>query len=284
MPFVERPGGARIRYEVTGQGYPLLCFAPGGVSSQVEFWDRSVIKPHVDFSDEFMVIRMDQRNAGQSFAPLEPVSYELAAADQVAILDDLGIERAHVMGGCIGVAYCLRIIHDAPGRISAAVCQDPVGLDETNNVETFWAMFRPTMKLARESGIDAVIASAQENPLFVMNNSGGPFAPRIAAEASFREEVRALGAEGYVDLVEAFARGMWPDNPPYFSVDASWVPTCPAPLLVLPGSDPFHPTGVAHRICREAPNAACLDVDCRSDEKLERTKDAIRAFLRDNAP
>ena len=118
MPFVERPGGARIRYEVTGQGYPLLCFAPGGVSSQVEFWDRSVIKPHVDFSDEFMVIRMDQRNAGQSFAPLEPVSYELAAADQVAILDDLGIERAHVMGGCIGVAYVLRFIHDAPGRVA----------------------------------------------------------------------------------------------------------------------------------------------------------------------
>jgi hypothetical protein len=67
------------------------------------------------------------------------------------------------------------------------------------------------------------------------------------------------------------------------SVPESWVPTCPAPLLVLPGSDPFHPTSVAQRLCELAPDARCLDVDCRSEAKIEGTIEEIRTFLREQA-
>ena len=130
MPTISRPDGAAIYYEVHGEGFPLLLFAPGGVNSQVEFWQRSAINPIKEFSNEFMVIGMDQRNAGRSHAPLSPVSYELTVADQMAVLDDAGVEKALVMGGCIGVAYALRIAKEAPERIVAAVCQDPVGLDQ----------------------------------------------------------------------------------------------------------------------------------------------------------
>ncbi|MGI8927561.1 MAG: hypothetical protein ACR2HN_13080 [Tepidiformaceae bacterium] len=63
-----------------------------------------------------------------------------------------------------------------------------------------------------------------------------------------------------------------------------WMARCPAPLLVLPGSDPFHPTGIAHRICREAPRSRCLDVDCRSDEKRSATIETIRAWLKEQTP
>ncbi|MDZ7728761.1 MAG: hypothetical protein U5Q44_11505 [Dehalococcoidia bacterium] len=75
MPFVERPDGARIRYETYGSGYPVLCFAPGGVNSEVDFWERSAINPIRDFSGEFHVIAMDQRNVGQSTGNLEPFSW-----------------------------------------------------------------------------------------------------------------------------------------------------------------------------------------------------------------
>ncbi|MGI8855184.1 MAG: alpha/beta fold hydrolase [Thermomicrobiales bacterium] len=65
MPHVNRPDGARIYYEVHGQGTPLLLFAPGGISSQISFWASSALNPF-DFADEFMVIGMDQRNAEHS--------------------------------------------------------------------------------------------------------------------------------------------------------------------------------------------------------------------------
>lgn len=283
MPEVRRPDGAVISYKVTGSGYPLLLIAPGGVNSQMEFWKRSVVNPVEVFADEFMVIAMDQRQAGRSRTPLLPFSYKVCNGDQLAVLDDLGIERAHAMGGCIGCAHVFSLIDLAPGRITAAVCQDPVGLDESNSLQTFYRMFHPAMRLARAEGIEAVIRSAQENPLFVMNNEAGPFAAQVAADPATRDDLIEMGRERYVQLLVDFRDGMWPDNPPYFSVNADWMASCPAPLLILPGRDEFHPAGVSARICREAPDVRCLAPTCRDGDELAGTLDTIRQFLRDHA-
>lgn len=284
MPTISRPDGASIRYETYGSGYPLLLIAPGGVSSQVEFWQRSTINPIERFASSFQVIAMDQRHAGQSLAPMRPFSYDTCSADQLAVLDDLGIQRAHVMGGCIGCAHIWRLLDNANGRISAAVCQDPVGLDESNTVDTFYAMFHETMRLARAEGIEAVVKAAQENPLFVMNNGAGPFAPLLNASAEARQELVDMGRERYIQLIVEFRDGIWPKNEPYFTVSEDWMRACPTPLLVLPGRDAFHPTGVSHKICREAPNARCLPVDCREPANLEATVEAVRQFLVDHTP
>ena len=283
MPTVTRPDGAVIRYETWGDGFPLLLIAPGGVSSQIDFWRRSAINPIEEFASDFLVIGMDQRHAGESWQAPPEFSYELAVGDQLAVLDAVGAERAHVWGGCIGVAHLLRLAHDAPARVAAGVGQDPVGLDATNSLATFMAMFEPTIALARAEGTAAVVASAEADPLFVANNAGGPLAPRLGRDAAFRAQIRGMPAEEYVALVERLADGYWPDAPPYFTVREQWVPGCPAPLLILPGSDPFHPTSIAERICAEAPDARCLDVDCRSEAKLPATIEAIRAFLLEHA-
>lgn len=284
MPALERPDGATIRFEVFGDGYPLLLIAPGGVSSQVEIWQRSLIDPIAAFSGDFRVIAMDQRHAGRSLAPMRPFSYDLCIGDQLAVLDHLSLQRAHVIGGCIGCAHIWRLIATAPERISAAVCQDPVGLDETNELGTFYRMFDETMRLARAEGIEAVIDAAVENPLFVANNGAGPFAPLLAADRAARDELRAMGRERYVTMVVEFRDGIWPPAPPYFTVSAEWMRSCPTPLLVLPGRDPFHPTGIAQRICREAPAARCLPVDCRGPAHLAETVETIREFLREHVP
>ena len=282
MPYVERPDGARISYEVRGSGFPLLLFAPGGINSQVSFWPRSTINPF-DFADEFMVIGMDQRNAEHSPGPLKAPTWAEHAADQRAVLDALGIERTMLYGGCIGVAFLLRFIQEAPDRVAAAVGQDPVGFaDGVNSRETFFAMFKPTIELARSGGMAAVVESAVANPLFVANNAGGPFAARIAADVSFRAEVLALPAADYERMMVDYDASLWAAHLPFASVDEAFVRQCPAPLLILPGNDPFHPTAISQRICREAPNATCLDVDCRSAAKLEATKQRVREFLREH--
>ena len=151
MPELVRPDGAVIHYEVFGSGHPLLLLAPGGVSSEIAAWEKSAINPVDVFSDAFQVIAMDQRHAGKSRAPLVPFSYEQVMGDQLAVLDDLGIARAHVMGGCIGVSYALMLMDEAPARVSAAVLQDPVGLDDTNSMDTFYSMFADTIRVARIS-------------------------------------------------------------------------------------------------------------------------------------
>ena len=283
MPHVERPDGARIYYEVHGSGFPLLLFAPGGINSQVSFWSRSIINP-LEFADEFMVIGMDQRNAEHSPAPLKAPTWEETAADQRAVLEAEGVKRTLLYGGCIGVAYVLRFISEAPHMVAAAGGQDPVGFAEgVNTRATFFAMMEPTIELARKSGVRAVVDSAVSNPVFVMNNSGGPFAARIAADEPFRKEVLALSTDDYVRLITEYDNGLWARHIPFCSVEESFVARCPAPLFIIPGNDPFHPTAVSQRICREAPAATCLDVDCRSPEKLEDTKRRLREFFREHA-
>lgn len=284
MPELIRPDGAVIHYEVFGAGFPLLVLAPGGVNSQIDFWQRSAINPIQEFADEFMVIGMDQRHAGRSRAPLTPFSYEQTMGDQLAVLDALGVASAFVMGGCIGCAYALRLMDEAPARVAGAVLQDPVGLDATNNMDTFYEMFRDTIRVTRAAGLQGVVDAAVEQPLFVLNNAGGPWAQQLHDDAEFRQTLLGVRREGYIALIVDFRDGIWPWNPPYFSVNEVAVKRMQSPMLVLPGSDPFHPTGIGHKICADAPNAHCLDVDARSEAKLPATIAAIREFLRANTP
>ncbi len=284
MPAIARPDGATIHYEVLGQGFPLLLIAPGGVSSEIAFWERSAINPLKEFARDFMVIGMDQRHAGGSHAPAVPFSYDLTAGDQLAVLDAVGARQAHVMGGCIGCAHAWRLIHDAPERITAAVCQDPVGLDATNTPGTFYRSFDETVRLARAEGMAAVVRAALESPIFTLNNAAGPFAARLHADPAFRDELQSMTVERYAALIVRFRDGVWPAYPPFFTVSREWMAQCPAPQLVLPGSDAFHPTGIARLICQTAPHATCLDVDCRAPAKLAATIETIRRFLLEHVP
>ncbi|MHB8574721.1 MAG: alpha/beta fold hydrolase [Dehalococcoidia bacterium] len=284
MPTISRPDGATIHYEIFGQGYPLLLVAPGGVSSQITFWERSAVNPITEFAGDFMVIGMDQRHAGGSFAPAAPFSYAQTVGDQLAVLDVAGAQQAHVMGGCIGCAHAWRLAREAPERISAIVAQDPVGIDATNTPGTFFRMFDDTVRLARAEGMAAVVNAAQENPVFTLNNAAGPFAARLHADAAFREALTAMTVERYAALIVRFRDGVWPANPPFFTVSREWMAECPVPQLVLPGSDPFHPTGIARLICEIAPRATCLDIDCRAPEKLPATIETIRTFLLEHMP
>ncbi len=284
MPTITRPDGAVIHYEVSGSGYPLLLIAPGGVSSEIAFWERSPFNPIKELSDEFMVIGMDQRHAGQSFAPATAWSWAEAAADQLAVLDAAGVPAAHVMGGCIGCAHAWNLIATTPERVTSAVCQNPVGLDATNSPATFYAMFNETMRLARAEGMGAIAESAVKNPLFVANNGAGPFAPHIAADAAFREQMGQMQRESYIALIVRFRDAIWPDNPPFFTVSEEWMRACPRPLLVLPGADPFHPTGIARLISEIAPNASYVEGPWNQPEQRPDTVATVRAFLRSHTP
>src|ERR1700726_4684905 len=95
MPTYERTGTS-LYYEEFGSGYPILLFAPGGMRSSIEFWHKSPFDPTVALGKDFRVMAMDQRNAGQSRAPVTAADgWDTYAADHVALLDHLGIKSCH---------------------------------------------------------------------------------------------------------------------------------------------------------------------------------------------
>ena len=90
-------------------------------------------RPWNDWTEElesrYRVIAMDQRNAGQSRGTIAPDhGWHTYAADHLALMEHLGFERFHTLGGCIGSSYCLKLCEIAPERITAAVLQNPIGL------------------------------------------------------------------------------------------------------------------------------------------------------------
>ena len=129
-----------LYYEVYGEGYPIVLFAPGGMRSSIDFWSNSEWNPITALSSNFKVIAMDQRNAGRSIAPITASdSWKVYTEDHIALLDHLGINSCHLLGGCIGGPYCLGIIKSDPKRVGAAVLQQSIG--EDNNKDAFYGLF-----------------------------------------------------------------------------------------------------------------------------------------------
>ena len=140
MPTLRR-GDTTIEYELHGSGYPLLLLAPGGMRSATAVWARAPYHPIREFAGQYRVIAMDQRNAGGSRAPISAADgWHSYASDQLALLDELKIERCHLLGGCIGGAFALSLIARAPERVSSAVLQQPIGYSGSNR-QVFYELF-----------------------------------------------------------------------------------------------------------------------------------------------
>jgi pimeloyl-ACP methyl ester carboxylesterase len=134
VPYVVR-GKTRIWYEEQGSGFPMLTLAPGGMASTVAAWGHAALNPLAAYAGQYRMIAMDQRNAGRSAGPLETADpWGAYAADQLAVMDHLGIGRFLVFGCCIGGPFILKLLELAPERIVAAVLEQPAGVTDDNRV------------------------------------------------------------------------------------------------------------------------------------------------------
>jgi pimeloyl-ACP methyl ester carboxylesterase len=133
-------GTRSIHFDDEGEGYPVLLIAPGGMRSANERWLNMPWNPRTALSGGHRVIGMDQRNAGRSTAPISADDgWDTYTADQLALLNHLGIDRCHVVGMCIGGPYIMNLLTTAPERFSAAVLLQPVGISD--NRDALYEMF-----------------------------------------------------------------------------------------------------------------------------------------------
>ncbi|MBI2766102.1 MAG: alpha/beta fold hydrolase [Chloroflexi bacterium] len=124
MPYAA-PGDVRIYYEEAGAGEPLLLVM--GQGSDHHGWDGVRDR----FAANYRIIVFDHRGTGASDKPREPeYSISLFARDAVAVLDALGIERAHAYGISMGGRICQRLGIDHGDRIASLVlgCTTPGNL------------------------------------------------------------------------------------------------------------------------------------------------------------
>ncbi|MEQ3553638.1 alpha/beta hydrolase [Pseudonocardia nematodicida] len=119
----EASDGVRIAHQHAGQGPPLVLLA--GQANNHHWWDDV----RADFEATHTTITLDYRGTGRSDSPREGYSTEIFARDVVAVLDDLGVDRADVYGTSMGgrVAQCLAAHHPDRVRGLALGCTSPGG-------------------------------------------------------------------------------------------------------------------------------------------------------------
>ncbi len=116
MPYSIAPDGVHIYFEFEGSGEPLLLIA--GQSNDHYLWNLV----RGDFAKHYQVIVYDQRGTGLSDKPEQPpYSTRGFARDAIAVLDHLGIQRAHVYGVSMGGAIGQWLGIDHAGRLGALV-------------------------------------------------------------------------------------------------------------------------------------------------------------------
>ena len=114
MPFVNLPTGIEMYYEIEGSGDPLLLIM--GTSADHTTWAAQVEA----YRDHYTVITYDNRGTGQSTHPEDVSDYSMRilADDAAALLDWIGVERAHVSGLSLGSATAQELAVNHPAKVA----------------------------------------------------------------------------------------------------------------------------------------------------------------------
>ena len=226
VPHATAADGTRIAYQVRGEGQPLVLLA--GQSNNHHWWDPI----RADFEAAYRTITLDWRGTGDSDKPDEVYSTPGFADDVVAVLDHLGLDRAHVYGTSMGgrVAQWIAINH--PSRVRALVlgCTSPGaahGYERSNEIRR---------ALADPARTGAVLLDLMYTPAWRAANPG-PYP--VLGDKSMPSYAKAR------HLVASNKHDAW-----------DGLPGITAPTLILHGTDDiFSPVANAQLLADRIPHA-----------------------------
>ncbi|MFL5961967.1 MAG: alpha/beta fold hydrolase [Gaiellaceae bacterium] len=112
-----------IKWEERGDGEPLLLIQ--GLGYGRWSWDRVVPA----LAERYRVVSFDNRGIGDSDKPQGLYTARLMAEDALQVLDEAGIDRAHVLGASLGGMIAQEVAAKTPGRVDKLVlcCTTPGG-------------------------------------------------------------------------------------------------------------------------------------------------------------
>jgi pimeloyl-ACP methyl ester carboxylesterase len=253
--------GIATRYEVVGSGPPLLMFSPGGFDATLEKWRTlgiyAKVKPLDHLAREYSCVTFDRRECGQSGGRVESIHWKDYVAQGRALLDHLGIERAHLMGGCMGCAPVVGFAAADPARVLSMILWWPVGGARYRIKGQ--QRFSEHLAFVRERGLTEVVALVRrDGKPFGADPRGGPWASVIKREPEFAAAYAALDAQQYERTVVGMARALL-DRDTAPGAEAEDLLRLEIPALVVPGRDESHATSAARYLEECLPRADYWD-------------------------
>ena len=144
MPVIDCHGET-FNVAIDGPAHAPALLMSNSLSCDLSMWDQQA----QDFAGQFRVIRYDGRGQGGSLAPPGPYSIERLGRDALAVLDALGVERAHFCGLSMGGMVGMWLLTHAPQRIGRAVLANTAAYMGPRS------LWDDRIALARDGGMEA---------------------------------------------------------------------------------------------------------------------------------
>lgn len=271
--------GIATRYEVLGEGPPLLMYSPGGFDATAEKWRTQGIYAEIKFLDHlpkhYTCITFDRRETGQSGGRVERITWRDYANQGRALLDHLAIKRAYLMGGCMGCSAVAAFAAAYPQRVERMVLFWPVGGARYRLAGH--QRFAEHLAFVRQNGLPAVVELAKEGKAFGADPRGGPWVSVLRHDRTFAEAYAKLDADRYRHVVAGMARTLL-DRDTAPGAEPEDLLLLDIPTLIVPGSDASHATSAARYLEECIPGAEYWDMPVKS-QTSEATTRRVLDFL-----
>ena len=254
--------GISTRYEVIGNGPPLLMYSPAGFDATLDKWTTQGVYARIKLLDhlpkKYTCIVFDRRECGQSGGRVERISWAHYVAQGKGLLDHLNIERAHLLGGCMGCCPVVAFGVAHPETVLSMILYWPVG-GARYRIGTH-QRFADHLAYVEQHGLAGVVSLVmQEGKPFNAEPRGGPWASVISNDRAFADAYAKLGAGEYKQLVTDLRRTLF-DRDTAPGAEPEDMLRLDIPTLVVPGRDASHATSAARYLEECLPKAEYWDV------------------------
>jgi 3-oxoadipate enol-lactonase len=207
-----KANGITFNYAIDGPpGAPWLIWSNSLATSLAAWEDQARA-----FKGSFRVLRYDQRGHGATEAPAGRYSFDVLIADALALMDALGIEKAHFAGLSMGGATALGLTEQHPERLDKViVCDSPCQSTPTTSQQ-----WEERISIAQREGMAALVEPTVMRwfpPEVVKGNP--PYLDQI------RQMIRSTPVQGFIGCAAALANHNY----------AAAVATVKRPVLFLAG-------------------------------------------------
>jgi pimeloyl-ACP methyl ester carboxylesterase len=198
-------GHGRIAYKTSGSG-DLVILAHGFASDDYQ-WELMGLVDELD--DRYQVVTYDARGHGDSYKPAGTDNYGLGLVEDVAaLMDELGAEKAHIVGHSMGAMTGLKFATLYPERTLSVVSSGMGWLDGGDYTQKAFA--RPDGSAYTEARKDCFMSLAELSfPEDEMKALSIPFAVVIGTADEYYENTTAplIAVRPDIEIISAEGRG-----------------------------------------------------------------------------
>mgnify|MGYP001627406937 CR=1 FL=1 len=250
-----RLGDAEHAFRIDGPADAPVVVLVHGLLADHRAWDPVVAR----LARDYRVLRNDLRGHGASGCPPPPWGMQALADDIVALLDALGVERAHLAGTSLGGMLAQRVAAFHGERLLSLT------LANTAAAQPHPEAWQSRIELVRQSGV-ASLADGTLQRWF----TPGFLESQPQAVARMRAILLGTSPEGYIGGAGA-VRDL---------AQLDLLPRIRVPTLVVAGArDEATPPALSQQIADAIPGARQVSLDAGHQSAFERPDEFADAWL-----